>query len=428
MTQQRQRRGGGRPQRPAPAARDLTVGIRELGHKGDGIADTSPPIYVPRTLAGETARIRATGTQAQLVAVETASPDRVEAPCPYFGTCGGCAVQHLAFDPYLAWKRDLVTAALAARGLDVAVDPIVPAAPGTRRRAVLTALPLGRTVMLGYHARSSHAIVDIESCLVLTPGLVERFGAFRDIARMMAPKKGPLRMTVTETDTGVDVAVEGGTEPDAARFAALADIMDRARIARVSLDGTAVMALAEPLVRIGRARVALPPGGFLQATAEAEAALAARVVAALAGARRVADLFSGAGTFALRLAETASVVAVESDRALLSACVEAANRTDGLKALKGEARDLFTFPVSAKELDRVDGLVFDPPRAGAADQAAEIAASKVGTVVAVSCNPATLARDLRILVDGGYGIDSVLPVDQFLYAPHIEVVAVLTRR
>ncbi|MGX1305646.1 23S rRNA (uracil1939-C5)-methyltransferase [Amorphus suaedae] len=422
------RRTGGRPQRPAPAARDLTVRIRELGHKGDGIADTHPSIYVPRTLAGETVQVRATGAQAELVAVDVASPDRVEAPCPYFGSCGGCAVQHMATDPYLAWKRELVVAALSARGIDVPVAPMVPATPGTRRRAVLTALPLGRTVRLGYHARASHAIVDIESCLVLTPGLVERFGAFRDIARMTAPKKGPLRMTVTETDTGVDVAIEDGLEPDPARFAALAEIMQRARIARVSLDGRAVLALAEPVVRIGKARVALPPGGFLQATAEAEEALASRVVEALSGAKRVIDLFSGAGTFALRLAETAPVLAVESDRALLNASLEAANRTDGLKAFKAEARDLFTFPVSAKELDRFDGLVFDPPRAGAADQATEIAASKVATVVAVSCNPATLARDLRILIDGGYAVESVTPVDQFLYAPHIEVVAVLTRR
>ncbi|WP_018697996.1 class I SAM-dependent RNA methyltransferase [Amorphus coralli] len=420
-------RRGRRPPSAQPAARDLTVTIRDVGHRGDGVADLSPPLFVPRTLAGETVRVRASGSHADPLEIVSASPDRQTPPCPYFGTCGGCAVQHMADPAYRAWKRGLVVAALADRGIDTPVAPLVAASPGSRRRAVLTAHGSGRTVRLGYHARASHDIVDIESCLVLTPGLVERFTAFRDIARLAHPKKGSLRMTVTETETGVDVALEGGAEPDHAGFGALATIMQRNGIARVTLDGATLLALTEPVVRIGRATVGFPPGGFLQATAEAEQELAFRVSSALAGAKRVADLFSGAGTFALRLAETAPVLAVESDRALLDASVAAAARTEGLKPVKGICRDLFTFPVSAKELAKVDGLVFDPPRAGAAAQAAEIATSGVKTVVAVSCNPATLARDLRLLLDGGYVLDEVVPVDQFLYAPHIEVVAVLHR-
>lgn len=405
----------------------MTVEIATLGHQGDGVTGTDPSIYVPLSLPGETVEIEAAGGRGRLTAIRTASPDRVAPPCPHFGSCGGCAVQHLAEPSYHAWKRELVAGALSARGLSPEIAPVVPAHPGTRRRATFSATVRGRTTRLGYHGRMSHDVVDIESCLVLTPGLQALLAPLRDLARLFAPPSGSLRMTVTETETGFDVALEDGREPGPRQITELAARMERARIARVSLAGETVMTLAEPMVAIGSARVALPPAGFLQATAEAEAALSAHVQAALSGARRAIDLFSGLGTFALRLAEAAKVHMVESDRALLDAGLSAARRTPGLKAVSGEARDLFAFPVSAKELSRFDAIVFDPPRAGAAAEAAEIAVSAVKTVVAVSCNPATLARDLRILVDGGYRIDAVTPVDQFLYSPHIEVVAVLKK-
>lgn len=419
-------RGRGRNARPAPPPKAMTVTIDTLGHQGDGIVRGEPPLYVPRTLAGETVDIEAAGGRGTLVSVRTPSPDRVEPPCPHFGNCGGCALQHMAEPTYRAWKRELVATALSARGLTPAIEELVPARPHTRRRAVLSAQERGRTVTLGYHERGSHSLVDIQSCLVLTPALEALLPALRTLARPFLAKGG-VRLTVTETDTGIDVAIEGGREPGPSAISTLTETMHNAGISRLSHDGEAVVMLAEPVVTIGPARVALPPGGFLQATRDAEHALADHVSAAAAGTKAAVDLFSGLGTFALRLAQERPVHMVESERALVEAGQAAGQRTSGLKPVTSEARDLFTFPLAARELDRYDFVVFDPPRAGAATQAAEIAGSKVKTVVAVSCNPATLARDLRILIDGGYRIETVTPVDQFLFSPHIEVVAVLKR-
>ncbi|MEW5421504.1 class I SAM-dependent RNA methyltransferase [Amorphus sp. 3PC139-8] len=404
----------------------MTVTIDALGHHGDGIVRGDPPIYVPRTLAGETVDIEVSGSRATLLAVKTPSPDRVEPPCPHFGSCGGCALQHMAEPAYRAWKRELVLAALTARGFATPIDSLISARPHTRRRAVLSAEARGRSLALGYHERSSHSLVDIQSCLVLTPGLEALLPALRTLAKPFQAKGG-LRLTVTETETGIDLAIEGGREPDPTALATLTETMHTAGIARLSHDGEAVIMLTEPVVAIGPARVGLPPAAFLQATQDAEHALADHVTAAAAGAKSAVDLFSGLGTFALRLAQDRPVHMVESERALVEAGQAAARRTSGLKQVTGEVRDLFTFPLATRELDRYDLVVFDPPRAGAAAQAAEIAACKAKTVVAVSCNPATLARDLRSLVDGGYRIETVTAVDQFLYAPHIEVVAVLRR-
>lgn len=413
--------------KPAAPPRALTVTIAELGHQGDGVVASDPPLYVPLTLPGEIVDVEAVGARGTVKTIRQSSPDRVSPPCPHFGVCGGCSVQHMDQTAYLAWKQALVASALAARGLDVPVEPVVPARPGTRRRAVLAARSAGRQVRLGYHGRMSHDLADIESCLILTPGLQALLPTLRQLVPMFARPKDELRLTVTETSTGFDLALAGGNEPGHQAIAELAGIMDRAGIARVTLDGETVANLTEPMVKIGTARAALPAGGFLQATVDAETALAEAVGRALAGAKRCVDLFAGVGTFALRLAETMPVHMAESEASHLEAGVAAGKRTEGLKPVSGEIRDLFAFPLSAKELARYDALVFDPPRAGAAAQAAEIAASGVKRVAAVSCNPATLARDLRILVDGGYVVDRVAPVDQFLYAPHIEVVATLSR-
>jgi 23S rRNA (uracil1939-C5)-methyltransferase len=280
-------------------------------------------------------------------------------------------------------------------------------------------------VDLGFIRASSHDLVDIAECAVALPTLVAALESLRRIARQLASSDKPFRLLVTATASGLDVAADGAGRLDAsARRAAIAAAAAEG-IARLSLDGEILVELRPPMVDAGGVALFPPPGGFLQAVAEAEQAMAALMLGHLTGAKRVADLFSGAGSFALRLARKASVHAVESDAPSVAALDRAWRAANGLKQVTSEKRDLFRRPLLVRELAAYDGLVFDPPRAGAEDQARQIARTQIPRVAAVSCNPGTLARDLRILVDGGYRIASVTPLDQFLWSPHVEAVALL---
>lgn len=405
-----------------------TVTISALAHRGDGVAETpSGPLYVPFTLPGEVVRVEGRGERARLAGVVSPSPDRVAPSCRHFGTCGGCALQHMESQAYLAWKREQVVAALSARAIEADVEPVVPAKPRTRRRAVFTAVRAGGRVLVGYHERASNRLVAITECAVVAPKILDSLPVLRRLADMVMPKRGELRITVLDTQSGLDVALDGADRKAAEKFPDLGQIAFEGDLARLSVDGEVVIEARPPALDMGGTSVVPAPGGFTQATAEAEAAMAARVIAALEGAKHVADVYCGIGTFALRIARELPVHAVEGDRAALKALDAAWRRSGKLKTVTHEARDLSRRPLMREELEPFDAVVFDPPRAGARVQAEALAASNVKTVVAVSCNPATLSRDLRILIDGGYRLQSVLPVDQFLFSPHIEVVVVLRR-
>ncbi len=231
---------------------------------------------------------------------------------------------------------------------------------------------------------------------------------------------------MTETGSGLDILLEG-VRPAPAAFGAFAGKAAALGVTRLTADGESVTLGGTPEVDLSGVRVKLPPGAFLQASREAEGEMVALVREGVDGAKRIADLFAGLGTFTLALARSAAVDAYEADEAALAALAEAVRMTPKLKPVKTFTRDLFRSPLGAKELQAYDAVVFDPPRAGASAQAEALAKSRVKRLVAVSCNPGTLARDLRILVDGGYRIARVVPVDQFLFSPHIEVVAYLAR-
>jgi 23S rRNA (uracil1939-C5)-methyltransferase len=406
-----------------------------MGAQGDGVAQgpSGRPVYVPLALPGETVRARIAGDRAQDVEVLTASPDRVEPPCPYFGTCGGCALQHWAHGPYLAWKAELIRQTLARERIETEILQPFAAPPGSRRRLALHARP-GRkdAARLGYKMRSAWTLVDIEVCPIASPRLVEAFPALRRLAAAVLehPRSAPT-LHVTWTRSGLDVDITGverrtgGLSADARLKAA--EAAQAGDMARVTLAGEVVFQARQPVVDIGRASVALPPGAFLQAVPEAEAAMAGFVLQAAAGAAHVADLFCGVGAFALRLAEQATVLAADAEALAVNALATAVGRAPGLKSVRAEARDLYRRPVLAQELKGVEAAVFDPPRAGAQEQAVQIAASAVPLAIGVSCNPATFVRDARILVDGGFRLERVLPVDQFLWSPHVELVGVFRR-
>ena len=399
-----------------------------LGHRGDGIADTPDgPAYVPYTLPGEIVMVEAVAghpDRRHLVTVDKPSHERVAPVCKHFGACGGCALQHWSLAEYHLWKRSLVAVALAQANVIAPVADLIDAHGTGRRRAVLHARRGTHDILeVGFTAPRAHHIVAIDECPILAPELAGALRAAWAIAETLRPTGKPLDIQTTATDSGLDVDVRGSGAPSAERLAALARVAEAHGLARLTRHGELVAQRVQPLLQIGRARVLLPPGAFLQATAEGEATLARLVIEHIGKAKRVADLFAGIGTFALRLAERARINAADSDADAIKALERGAATASGLKPVDAAQRDLFRRPFVASELKGFDAIVFDPPRQGAEAQARELAKSTVPLVVAVSCDVTTFARDARILIDGGYRISAVTPVDQFRYSYHVEIVA-----
>ncbi len=399
--------------------------ISRLGIRGDGVADTpGGPVYVPYTLPGELVEVEpfpGHPDRRHLLRVETASAERIAPVCPHFTVCGGCQTQHWDFAKYLAWKRSLVVEALT--GFDAPVDEIIDAHGEGRRRVVLHARRSQKDVLeVGFAAYRAHHIVSIDRCPVLAPSLDGAITAAWALAEALGAMKKPLDIQVTATDAGLDVDVRGSGGLPPSRAAALVRLAETHKLARLTRHGEFVAQRTTPTVHIGKATVPLPPGSFLQATREGEETLARLVGEHVGKAKQVADLFCGVGPFALRLAERARVIAADTDAAAVASLVEGA-KTPGLKPIEAHARDLFRRPFLPDELKRCDAVVFDPPRQGAEAQSRELARSNVPVVIAVSCNVATFARDARILVDGGYKLKAVTPVDQFRHSAHVEIVA-----
>ncbi|MGE5565783.1 MAG: class I SAM-dependent RNA methyltransferase [Parcubacteria group bacterium] len=412
------------------AAAPVELEIGKIGAQGDGVADGA--IFVPLTLPGERVLARVEDGRGELLEVLRASPERIAPVSPHYGECGGCALQHWAHGPYLAWKVEQVRLALARERIETEILPPFAAAPGTRRRLALHARKVKGGAQIGFKARRSWKLVAIDACPIADPRLVAAFPALRRLAEpfLEHPKSAPT-LHVTWTATGLDVDVtgverrSGGLSADARMQAA--EAASAGDMARVTMSGEIVYQARQPMVRFGKATVALPPGGFLQAVADAEAATAAFVMENVAGAGRLADLYCGAGAFTFRLAEIAPVLAADFSAPAIAALKSAIATAPGLKAITAEARDLVRRPVLSTELAKIDAVVLDPPRAGAAEQVGEIARSSTPRVAYVSCNPASFARDARVLVDAGFRLERVLPVDQFLWSPHIELVGIFTR-
>ncbi len=412
-----------------------TITIDRLGAQGDGIANGKDgPVYVPFTLPGETVAIARVKSQGTVMSIASASADRQEPPCRHFGpdgvngTCGGCTLQHTADIPYRAFKRQLVIDALRSKGLTPEVGEIVAAHPGERRRVVFAARKTEKDMLIGFNQAESHHIVAIEECPISSAGIMSRLPAIKAVGAAVATNADAFRISVLETLSGLDLAIEGVKKlSDQQRRKAIEIVLSLRGIARVSLDGEILVEPTKPIVEFGGVQVSPPAGGFTQATKPAEEAMAKLVLAHVGKAKRIADLFAGAGTFSLQLARIGRVHAVEGDAKAMAALDHAARNTQGLKPVTVEKRDLFRRPLMTSELKVFDAVVFDPPRAGAEFQCKELARSIVKKVVAVSCNPLTLARDLAILVEGGYRITSVTPIDQFLWTSHVEVVATLEK-
>ena len=429
---------------------DLT--IDRLAAQGDGVASTPDGnVFLPFVLPGERVRAQLSEGRASVVEILEPSPDRIAPICRHFTHCGGCATQHMAASAEHAWKTGLVATAMsqqrvfdsassaAESGDDTAevkakvrvassIQPIIASPPGTRRRAVFAARRTKAGAILGFHEQRSHDIVDLAVCPILSLQITSRLDALRALVTPLLSRSGEARMTVTLADNGVDVVLED-TKPELTfdERATIADLSRAARIIRLTVKGEIIFATGEPQLKFGRVNVTPAPGVFLQAVPEVEARMTEIILAAVGKSKRVADLFSGLGTFSFPLAERAEVLAVDGDKASIACLTQAVRRAQGIKPVTAKVRDLFREPLSAKELESFDAVVFDPPRAGADAQARMIAKSKVPIVVAVSCAPSTLARDLKTLIAGGYVLQSITPIDQFVFSPHVEAIAILRR-
>ena len=401
-----------------------TVTIERLGHHGDGIAPG--PIFVARTLPGEVVEGEPDNTRLAAPRIITPSSDRVAPKCRHYKACGGCALQH-ASDAFVAnWQQDIVARALSAVGLPAPLRRLHTSPVGSRRRATFTGRRTKKGAIVGFHGPSSDSLIAIPDCQILRPSLLAAIPALEEITCVGASRKGSLRLLVTDTDTGLDVAVREGKPLDPALRDRLVQIANDAGFARINWDDDIITQRVAPVLKMGTAPVPVPPGAFLQATAEGSAALVSSVQEAVGKENKVLDLFAGCGTFALPLALHSEVHAVESDQPLLDALDAGWRHATGVKRVSTERRDLFRRPLTPDELQKFGAIVIDPPRAGAEAQVKEIAAAKVQRIASVSCNPVTFARDAAILTNSGYRLDWIDIVDQFRWSPHIEVAASLT--
>lgn len=417
-----------------------TLSIHDLAPLGDGIHRAGRErIYVDRTLPGDVVEAQIQKPSGGIVRAEALrivepSPHRVTAPCPHYDVCGGCTLQHASEDFYRAWKVETVRTALSRQNLEPAtwLAPVF-LPEGKRRRATFAAFKKKNAVTLGYHRRRSHTIADIAACLIADPAIMDMrrklVGALAPILADGKPADIFLQMAGGQFDLAITGAVGTKGRPDLAIYEAAAALAHTLGIARISWrpkeysEAETLVEITPFTVRFGILDVPLPPLAFLQPTKAGEDALTAAVMAALPERGAFADLFSGCGTFSGAMLARGPVDAFDS----VEPAVRALDRAKGPHPLRAERRDLGRQPLDADETKRYDAVVFDPPRAGAEEQAKALAVSAVPRVIGVSCNPVSFARDARILVEGGYTLDSVQVIDQFTWSHHVELVAAFSR-
>ncbi len=427
----------------APETLDqVDVEIVRVGSDGDGVAvlPDGKPLYLPFTLPGE--RVRASSLaprgegRAGIAEILDPSPDRVSPPCPHFGTCGGCALQHWGDEPYLDWKSSLLSGALRRAGFtDVAVPVPTRTPPHARRRIDLAIRRDGASITLGLHAHRGLDIVDMQECTVLHPALFAVVAPLRKLLRSLTAVRREGSALLNLLDSGPDLLLRTDAELDTGdrtRLAAFAASHGLPRIgwARGAATPETACLLRPPTTDLAGLSVRPPPGGFLQASREGEAALRDAIIAGLpprmTGKSRIAELYAGSGSFTAALARHARVDAFEGDPAAAAALTAAVNNASLAGRIEVRHRDLQRQPLSARELSTYAAVVLDPPYGGALTQMAEITASKIPRVIYVSCNPVALARDASLLHAAGYRLLSATPVDQFLWSARLESVAVFS--
>jgi 23S rRNA (uracil1939-C5)-methyltransferase len=408
---------------------EIELKIEKLGAQGDGVAmHDGQEVFVPFSVPGERVTAFVENGRSDTPKILEPSPDRIKPLCRHFKTCGGCATQHIRETVLAEWKTALVADALGKHGLTTTFKPTITAPPRSRRRAVFTAKRTKASATLGFHGRNSQVMVPIQDCPLLRPEITQSFQGLINLVELAATRKTEVRLGVTHSIGGLDVDITGAKPMDPRIHQEAVAIVHAHGFARLFWNNEIVLERQPAQHKFGNALVTPPNGAFLQATQEGEDALVKAIQSIVLPAKSIIDLFAGCGTFTLPLAQDAEVTAVESSQTMLAALDRGWRMAPGMKKVQTISRDLFRNPLSSDEFKKFDAIVIDPPRAGAREQVQEIAASKVQKIAFVSCNPATFARDARILVDAGYSFDWIQVVDQFLWSGHCELVAQFTRR
>jgi 23S rRNA (uracil1939-C5)-methyltransferase len=349
-------------------------------------------------------------------------PHHQQPPCRHFPECGGCQLQHADDEAYRGYLTSRIETALAQHDLTTEIREPHLSPPNSRRRATLRALKVGNGVVLGFNAAKSHQIIDLRECHILRPELFALVAPLRELLGGFLKPKRTAEMQLTLVDQGADVLLKGVEPEGLAAIEALTSFASEQSLARLSVDqGLGPESTYEPqpaTVTLSGIPVVFPTGSFLQATEDGQKALVECVREAIGGSSKIADLFAGLGTFALA---TRAAYAAEASRDAAAALKRAA------LVMAVEHRDLYRRPLDANDLSRFDGVVLDPPRAGAAEQVAQLASSTVERIAYVSCNPATFARDARMLADGGFRLEWIRPVGQFRWSTHVELAACFSR-
>ena len=396
--------------------------IIRLAGRGDGL--TASGKFVPGTAPGD--RVRFLGEETEIIK----GPHHMAAACVHYGLCGGCQLQHIDSESYALWAKERIIHALAQQNiapqeiLPVHISPVA-----TRRRVALRARRMGKKMLIGFNAEASHDIVDISACAVMHPDIFALIAPLRALMQKLLEERHTIGISLTLADSGIDMLLSNMTAEKLPILEALTDFAEHHDIARLSVEDQSglftIAARREVQLKMGDVDVVLPPAPFLQATADGEAALVQAVCDICGTAGKIADLFCGLGTFALPLSRKAQILAADGARPAIEA-LQSASRRAGRKIMV-QHRDLFRNSLRASELNGFDAVVIDPPRAGASAQSAELAQSKVPIVASVSCNPATFARDAKILTDGGYDLQRLWVVAQFRWSNHIELVGEFKR-
>ena len=390
--------------------------VQNLNLKGQGrLSDGST---VARVLPGETVFFDVKNGPR----IIKPSSERVTASCRHYKGCGGCSLMH-ASDGFVAnWKTDVVRTALSAHSIETEILPIMTSPENSRRRAKFSGTRTKKGALVGFHSRASETIVAIPDCKLVSPEMLDAFPVLDELTKLAASRKSEVQITVTTSPSGLDLSVSTEKSISTDLRMTLAELAQTHQIARLSWNNETIVEILTPNQKFGEAWIKVPPGAFLQATNAGEAALVTAVLEIVEGAKNVVDLFAGCGTFSLSLARASEVHAVESESDMLTALDDGWRQAVGLKRISTETRDLFRRPLEVDELSKFEAAVIDPPRAGAVAQISNLANSKIETIAMVSCNPVTFARDAKTLAVAGYRLNWVLPVDQFRWSSHVEMV------
>ncbi|MDC0580691.1 class I SAM-dependent RNA methyltransferase [Amylibacter sp.] len=402
--------------------------VDRLGQLGDGIIDTpNGEIFAPFTLPGEHIEGNIENGRVNSPKIIKPVSDRIKPACKHFKSCGGCSLQHASDTVISDWKIRKTQDALFQVNLHPEFRPIINSKAGSRRRATFAAKRTKKGALVGFHGRASDVIIAISECPISDPILLSGMPAFSQFAILGSSRKAILRISATVSKNGLDVKIDNGKKLSATEISKFAQICNQFKILRLMWNDDIIAQSNPPSQKMGLADVIPPSGAFLQATKSGEAALIKTVLEIIGPSKRVVDLFAGCGTFALPISSKATVHALEGDANMIAALDSGWRAAGGLHDIKSETRDLFRRPLMPDEFKKIDAIVIDPPRAGAVSQVVEIAKANVGRIAFVSCNPATFARDASILCNNGYNLDWVQVIDQFLWNPHIELVAQFTK-